>query len=266
MKSNALVLLLCVATTGILAQHEPLLGDFRSTDGLYTFSVENSDGQLEGWIHDARLDHPHPTTIRALGDGRYDGTARISGYNYYWTGMLVEESLSIVMSNYTYTFTRLNEETQTATATIPAYGLPPKTTVQIAGMDAEEMVRRLTGAKITSYTSSSIFSSGSASNLKETHLCPEGRLFQDSEGSFYVEGDIPDGRTAGDAAAGAHQYRNAGGEWYIGDHQGQPSLVLKFRDGSWGAHPLAQVAQLSWRWAQTKYAMELNKARCPKNE
>ncbi len=127
-----------------------------------------------------------------------------------------------------------------------------------------DLVREATRARIFWVYSPSIFSGATGGSSGYVHLCPDGLALRSSEGSISIGGDYnPDYVGGRDSWAGVAGVSASAGRWAIEPGAQGPDLVVYSQDGSSQRAPVSVVRQGSWKYGQTKYAIEPNKASCP---
>ncbi len=112
--------------------------------------------------------------------------------------------------------------------------------------------------------SPSIFSGASGGSSGYVHLCPGGLALRTSEGSISIGGEVDDRYEGGrDGWAGAAGVSADIGRWAIESGANGPVLAVYNSKGGVQRAPVNTVRKGSWKFGQTKYAIERNKASCP---
>lgn len=115
------------------------------------------------------------------------------------------------------------------------------------------------GMRVFWVYSPSIFSGATGGSSGYIHLCPGGVFYRSSEGSISVGGDYNSEYQMNDSWAGAAGTSRGAGRWMV--QNGTVSMVDN--NGNRTDVPMSTISQGSWKWGQTKYAVERGRASCP---
>lgn len=130
--------------------------------------------------------------------------------------------------------------------------------------DFPDIEREAAGSRIFWVYSPSIFSGASGGSSGYVHLCPGGLALRTSEGSISIGGELDERYEGGRRGwAGVAGTSADVGRWAIEPGSNGPTLAVYNSKGGVQRAAVNIVRRGSWKFGQTKYAIERNKASCP---
>lgn len=218
-------------------------GMVQETSGAYAFRANKNDSQLVGYVFSQGVRAPFKADISNNKLRFNAGGQSVDYIKRYASHQLAQLDLSPY-----FQYTRTIEAPKS-----PKPSREESTNQgNLRGMAAE-----VAGGRLVYYTSSSIFSPGTASSMTFMHFCSDGKFYSTTDASFSIEGDY------GGSAHGSSR-GNQHGKWSVFQKGGQSLILLQYSNGTREVSVLNEQRLRQGRWKQgnTQYAFERGKAAC----